>query len=91
MFTFDVTPDQGDAFQVEATSRDVFLWERVHKDNSLKRLESNLRMTDMYSLCHVAAKRQGKFEGSLSDFVDAHDIQPVTDDEEAAGPTNPGR
>lgn len=80
MFTFTVTPDEGKPYEVVATSRDIVLWEKLHKDNSLKKLESNLRMTDMYSLCAVAARRQGKFEGTVAEFADQADIQPESEE-----------
>ena len=90
MFDFIVTPDNGEPFNVTATGRDVMAWERKGKDRSLHRLTRDMRMTDLYSLAHTAAQRQGLFSGDLRDFEESVELDVADEDEEAEDPTRPG-
>lgn len=87
MFRFTIRPDDGDPWEVEATTRDVARWERTDKTASLHRLENEYRATDLYSIAYYAALRQGLFEGKLSDFQSSCDIEMTGEDE--ADPTRP--
>lgn len=87
MMEFTVKPDGDDPYKLEATSRDVFIWEKVTK-NSLGKLQGDISMTAMYQLAHIAAKRLQLFTGTLDEFVACCDLdfeQPANVD-----PTQPG-
>lgn len=90
MFDFRVTPDEGDPFDVEAAPRDVLVWERTNKN---KRVFSDLlertSLADMYHLAHVAARRQGLFEGDLRAFEASCDVSGAPKEE--PDPTGSGQ
>lgn len=87
MIEFTVVPDGGETYVVTATSRDVFVWEKLGKGRSLSQMKANLHMADMYQLAHLASKRQQLFAGSLEEFTDSCDLQFEEDDE--PDPTQP--
>lgn len=97
MFAFEVAPDGGEPYRVEATSRDISHWERVTKGASLARLEQP-RMSDLEAIAHVASVRRGLYDGSLADFRASCDVivrKPDEDGEDGedgeVGPTRPAR
>lgn len=67
MYTFIITP-HGDepAYEIEAGSSAIALWEDTGYQNSLKRLIDDTRMRDLYALAHVAAKQQQLPAGQLT-------------------------
>lgn len=85
MFLFKLTPDGGDTFEVRATTRDVLVWEKTGRDRSLTGLMETLRISDLYEIAYVSAKRQGHFDGSRADFEGCMDL----DFEEEAGAADP--
>lgn len=87
MFTFTVTPDNGEAFEVKAGSRDVLTWERTGKGKNLMTLRDGLAMGDLYRLAHIAARRQGLFNGDLKEFETTVELDFEEDDE--PDPTQP--
>lgn len=93
LIKFDIVPESGESFRVEALSRDVLAWERRHRDNSFARLRDNLTMVAQYQLAHIAARRTGQFDGDLAAFESTCDLMPVPDEESEGelDPTNPGQ
>lgn len=94
MFRVKVIPDNGSApYEVVAEARDVLLWERSGRDRAFADLTDRMRMVDIYSLMHVAAKRQGRFDGSLEMFENDVNLELLkpTEDDEAPDPTDRGR
>jgi len=89
MITLKVIPDNGEPYQVTATSRDIVQWERTHKGAKFANLES-VGMADLYALAFFAAKRHGLFSGTESEFTDSVDIEPVPEDDSTL-PTKRGR
>lgn len=89
MITFTLTPDDGEEFEVTATSRDVYMWERVYQGKSLGQLKANLLMGDLYALAHLACKRQRQYVGKFEDFEASHDLDFKEDKQNGAGPTPP--
>lgn len=92
MIEFTVQPDGGEKYEVTATSRDIVVWEKRTASGkggprSFAQLMSDLRMTDMYIIAHVASKRLGLFEGSQADFEQGVDLE--FDIEEEPDPTPP--
>lgn len=81
MFKFKVTPDEGEPFEVTATTRDIAKWEKTTRGASLHQLENEYRMTDLYAVAFYAAVRHGLYDGSLKDFESGADLE-VLDDEE---------
>lgn len=88
MIEFKVRPDAGDPFTVEATSRDVVVWEKTGKGRSFSALMDDLRMGEMYRLAWIASRRLGLYRGELSEFETTVDLE--FDVEEAPDPTPPG-
>jgi hypothetical protein len=89
MFTFMVTPDGGEPYQLEVTSRDIVFWEKIDRTHTVTRLDNDPRMTDIYSVTHVAAKRQGLFQGLLAEWETSVDLDTVPEDK-PPDPTPPG-
>lgn len=98
MFTFTVKPDSAEEFEVTATSRDVVRWEKTGKGRSLGRFSDNPTMTDLYSLAHGAALRQGLWAGPVAEFEQSVDVELHSDDsndsdedDDESGPTRRAR
>ncbi len=93
MFTFEITPDGGETFRVVAGSRVITHWERTGRGRSIGQLDSNPRMTDLEELAYLAAERAGKFTGSIADFRESCDFEPIETDgaRGAADPTRRAR
>ena len=98
MFTFKITPDGGDTFEVPAGTRDVLVWEKSGPNRSISGLLNNLKATDMYAIAHIAAKRQQLFTGSLHEFEQTceiatdsmFEVEPdPTQQDPSAGPSSP--
>lgn len=90
MFDFTVKPDGGDEFRVTATSRDVYVFEKATKGRrSMASITTDMHMSDMYGLAHLAATRQQMFTDSLDQFAASCDIDLV--DVEEPDPTPPAR
>lgn len=87
MFRFKVMPDDGDAYEVVGTTRDIAKWEKTNKGASLHVLQSQMRATDLYKIAYNAVTRHGLFEGSFKDFEDSTDLD-ILDDEDV-DPTPP--
>lgn len=77
LFTFDLQPDDGEAWQVVADSRDIYMWERSNKGASFGGLKNNLHMGDLYAIAWGAARRQKLIEQgtTLADFIDRHRLE----------------
>lgn len=87
MFDFKVTPDDGDAYTFTAGSRDCLAWERATK-RSITELLDNRRITDLYRLAHIAARRLGLFTEDLPAFETGVEVE-LTDLSEDPDPTQP--
>lgn len=88
MLHFRVTPDDSDPYTVTAGTRDVLKWERTTKGASLRGLEVDPHMTDLYAVAHLASVRLKLFTGNLSKFEDTCELK-VIDAEEEVDPTPP--
>ncbi len=75
MFTFKITPPDGDARLLVADSRDVWVWEHAGRGRSLRGFLANLNMSDCYALAHIACRRQQLFSGTLDEFASSHVIE----------------
>lgn len=89
MFTFKISPDDGEPYEVVATTRDIARWERTTKGASLRQLQTEMRATDLYVIAHNAAVRHGQYDGPLKEFQDTCDITVLDDEEEEPDPTLP--
>ncbi len=97
-FYWTAYPDDGEPFEITASSRDILRWEKGKPGRSITQLiGGGVRISEAYALAHVAAKRAGTFTGSLSEFEDAVDLdgrEPEDEDQDDAadeeGPTQPG-
>lgn len=89
MITFTITPDGGAPYELVAGSRDVLIWERTGKGRAFSQFQDGLRMGSLYELAHVAAKRQGLFDGSLGEFEQTCDLDTADEDDEAGAGREP--
>lgn len=89
MMDFKVTPDEGDEYEVTATSRDVYVFEKTHKGKSFNGVMTDMHMTDLYALAHIASRRQQLYTGSLDEFAKTCDIDPINSDDDDPDPTQP--
>ena len=74
MFTFKITPDDGEPFEVVAHSRDIRLWEKAGPNRSFAKLTGDLKMSSLYELAHIAARRQQVYTGTLDEFGSTCDL-----------------
>lgn len=93
MYDFKVRPDGGEEFEVKATTRDVLRWEKGGKPNSrsMTLMQEEQRLGDLYEIAFYAAKREGLFDGKLSDFETTCDLdlKGVTDGSEPDDEVDP--
>lgn len=86
---FDVTFDDGrDAIKVVVGPRDQLLWEQGGSDRVFGSLLTRAyKVGELYSLAHAALKRQGLYDGTLSELQKTADIELGKEDEPAADAT----
>lgn len=87
MITFKVTPDAGEPYEITATSRDIYTWEKTTKGaKSYKAAVLNGSIVDLTEIAYYAARRQGRYTGSLTEFAQSHDIEGTGDEDRDAEP-----
>lgn len=75
-FFLTIKFDDGREVEVTAGPRDQLAWEKTAQNRSLSQLiGGELRVSDLYSLAHAAAKRQGLYTGSLKDLEESADVE----------------
>ena len=89
MFIFTIRPDAGESYELKATSRDVYVWERAGRDRTLQSFMENLSLEACYQVAHIAARRQGTFAGTLEDFAASHDLDFREEEDEEPDPSQP--
>lgn len=101
MYSIRVIPDGDRPYTIESSMRDVLAWEKQQPGRAAQQLSDNIHIADLYWVAHRAAKRQGRYEGTLKDFEDSCDVvvlgqaeglaANLTDDEagDGADPTHP--
>lgn len=88
---FTIRPDNGEEYELKATSRDVYMWERTGRDRSLQSFMSDISLSACYEIAHIAARRQQTFAGTLEEFAASHDLDFREEQvEEEPDPTQPG-
>ena len=87
MITFKVTPDAGEPYEVTATSRDAYVWEKTGRGKTVKTALESGSIVDLTEIAYYACRRQGHFTGSLKEFAETHDIDAAEEDE--PDPTQP--
>lgn len=88
MIEFTVKPDNGEEYEVTATSRDVLVWEKTCKGRSFVKMMSELPLADLYRIAWIASRRLGLYAGKLEEFESGVDLH-FDEDEESADPTPP--
>lgn len=76
MIRFEVTPDGGEPYELEAGPRDILAWEKTGKGRSFGALAERQTFADFYALAHITAKRLGRFDGTLAEFEASCDVVP---------------
>jgi hypothetical protein len=85
-----IVPDDGEAFTVVATSRDIAKWEKTTKGATFAGFQNEQRLTDLYAIAYHAAKRRGLWPGTLKELEDGADLDIIDDDEDGEpDPTQP--
>ncbi|MFI6160393.1 hypothetical protein ACIA59_10635 [Micromonospora haikouensis] len=87
MFDFKIKPDEGDEFELTAGSRDVLVWEKTTKGATFGSIAQGLRITDMYKIAWISAKRQNMFDGTLAEFESSVELE--FEENEEPDPTRP--
>lgn len=90
MFTFKISPDDGEPYVLKGDSRDIAKWEKTTKGASLHQLQENMRVVDLYKIAYNAAVRTGRDPGTLADFEADNALDTIEDeDDESQDPTRP--
>lgn len=85
MLKLKITPSAGgDTIKVEATSQDVYRWEKSGRGRTMASIFENMRIESIYQLSHLACLRLGEYAGSLADFIDAYVIDIDKDEDNDA-------
>lgn len=93
MLRFKVMPDGGEFYIIDATTRDIWKWEKTTKGASFGDLKDNMRMVDLYRIAYWAAVRQGRYGGTLAEFEESSDLDILKGPDQEADdvdPTRPG-
>lgn len=78
LYTWRVTPDEGEPYIVNAGTRDVLAWEKGNPGRSAQQMQDDFHMSYAYWLAHHAAKRQGLFSGTRQEFEQSVDLESGT-------------
>lgn len=90
MFTFTIRPDAGEEYELKATSRDVYMWERTGKGRTLHGFMEAFSLSACYEIAHIAARRQQTYAGTLEEFAQSVDLDFREDAQEPEpDPTQP--
>lgn len=84
MFTFKVTPDGKDPYEVEALHRDILKWERTKGGNAFALRQPTF--SALYEIAYIASKRTGQFNGGEEAFEELCEVT-VLDAEDEPDPT----
>jgi hypothetical protein len=69
---------------LKCTARDVLMWERTGKGKVFQELVRSQAMVDLYRIAHIAATRQGIYQGDLRSFEGSVDLENLDADEAQA-------
>ena len=58
LITFEIYPDKGDPFELDATSRDISRWEQQGKGRSMAKFQNNPTMADLELVAFIALLRE---------------------------------
>lgn len=92
MLTVKLIPDHGEPVEIEAGTRDVYVWEKTNHGKTFAEFTRDVAVVDLYEIAWHAARRQGVFTGNLKDFVETYEIETEVeekedeDDDDKAGP-----
>lgn len=93
MIDVRITPDEGDPYDLNISSRVIMAWERANKDVSFQQFMERMNFTHLYDLAHRAAFRAKKFTGTLQEFEETVDIDILKEgdaEEKGDRPTHAG-
>jgi hypothetical protein len=84
MLRLKIMPDDGDSFEIVATTRDIAKWEKTTKGATFAGFQADQKITDLYKIAWFACQRQGVnyVADSLASFEAGVDLD-VLDDEDA--------
>jgi hypothetical protein len=87
MIDFTIRPDNAEPYTVNATARDLRLWEKAGPGRSMSKLLGDISITSLYELAHIASRRQQLFTGTLAEFEETCELE--FEETEAPDPTRP--
>jgi hypothetical protein len=87
VIAFTVAPENGEPYELTATSRDVLMWEKTTHGWTFLKLMEEMPMVQLYKLAHLAARRQQMFTGPLEEFEKTCELK---FERTEADPTQPG-
>lgn len=76
MITVRVFPDDGEKYDVEVATRDVYTWEKTTR-RAMSDLNDSMAMGDLYRLAWIASRRHGLWDGKFEEFTDSVDLERV--------------
>jgi hypothetical protein len=75
--TFIIHTEGEEPYEVTADLRDIRLWERIGPRNTLRKFAENPSADDIFSLAHIAIKRQRLHEvAPLAEWIEASLVKP---------------
>lgn len=75
ILNFRVIPDNGEPFAVAAGGRDITWWEKTTPGAAMNQLAQGWKLTDLYKIAWIAARRQSLFDGDLKEFEKTCEIE----------------
>lgn len=87
MLHLKIMPEDGDAFEVTATTRDIAKWEKTTKGATFASFQSEQKISDLYKIAFYACTRKGLYSGALADFENGVDLDILDDEDEGSDPT----
>lgn len=82
MINLKVMPDEGEPYELKATTRDIAKWERTNKGASFAGLQRDMHAKDLYVIAYHAATRKGLFAGTAAEFAESCDLDVLDDDDD---------
>jgi hypothetical protein len=87
MLRLKIMPDDGEPFEVTATTRDIAKWEKTTRGATFAGFQADQKITDLYRIAYHSVVRQGLYTGTLTDFEDSTDLDVLDDEESEPDPT----
>ena len=91
MIDITIETPSGEQFEIKADSRDLYVWEKAGRNRSMSKLMSDLHMTSLYEVAHIASRRAQLFTGPLDEFTECVLHFETEEDDDEGDPTRTDR